>query len=169
MVKKIELTRGQFALVDDEDFEWLDQWKWYANWDSHIKGFYAVRNERKGEYKSFKQRRQIIMHRVIMNASKGMHVDHINHNSLDNCKNNLRIVSNRQNTHNRTKKSTSKYPGVYWHKQMKKWRADIRLNGKHTHLGYFTDEREAAKAYEKALRKHAGEELICKLNAKSNG
>lgn len=169
MVKKIPLTQGQHALVDDEDFEYLNQWKWHARGQPNINGYYALR----GMYVARINKKEIIkairMHRVIMNRIVGRTlnkfelVDHINHDPLDNRRENLRIVSNRQNQQNKKNKGTSKYPGVSWQKQTNKWVAHIRLNGKSKYLGSFIDEREAAKSYEKACRELCGEELVCKM------
>ena len=105
-MKKIELTQGKFALVDDEDFEWLNQWKWYANHLGYT--WYVVRSVRyDNEVKA------ILMHRSILNAKIGEEIDHINHNGLDNRKKNLRICTRSQNNMNRNKlRGTYKYKGV---------------------------------------------------------
>lgn len=161
MTKKIELTHGQYALVDDEDFEYLNQFKWDAHWYPHTKSYYATCNH----YVMMGNEKKRIMSRMptmIMNAPKGKVVDHINHDTLDNRKSNLRIVSIRQNNQNKKNKGTSKYPGVSWDKSRQKWRAYITINKKQKHLGRFNEEQEAAKAYEQACRKLVGEELVCK-------
>ena len=90
-------------------------------------------------------------------------VDHIDGDPLNNTRNNLRVVTPRQNMQNKHVKKTSKYPGVLWIKSRHKWRTEIKTKGKSIHLGYFSDEREAAKAYEKACRRMFGEELVCKI------
>jgi hypothetical protein len=144
-MKEIPLTKGKVALVDDSDFEWLMQWKWYYLDD---RNGYALR--------SFK-RSLVWMHRVIMNAPKDMQVDHINCNSIDNRRCNLRLCSQSENQRNRgaTKKSVNGYKGLHWHRG--KWQVQITVNGQSTHLGTFTDEIEAAKAYDKAARELHGE------------
>jgi hypothetical protein len=168
MVKKIELTQNQVALVDDEDYEFLNQNKWHAAYDNKVKGFYARRKEYIVMFNGERKGKTINMHRVIMGRvldrelKRTEVIDHINHNICDNRRKNLRMVSNRQNMQNQKRKTTSKYPGVYWNKAIKKWMAYIQLNGKLKHLGVFTDEREAAKAYERACRELVGEELVCK-------
>lgn len=169
-MKEIILTRGQVALVDDEDYEWLNQWKWTSSFTPSTKSYYARRLQYLKHCKKNEKRKAIKMHRVIMERivkrelkSKEM-IDHINNNTLDNRRYNLRIVSNRQNAQNRKGKTTSKYPGVYWRKERSRWLAKIYLNGKTKYLGQFTNEREAAKAYEKACRELVGEELVCKLS-----
>jgi len=80
-------------------------------------------------------------------------VDHINNIKTDNRLENLQLVSSRHNL-SKDKKGTSKYPGVCWNSQNKKWQAYISINKKDTHLGYFTDESEAALAYQNALKEH---------------
>lgn len=168
MVKTIKLTQDQFAIVDDEDYEYLNQWPWCAAYSKSISGFYAQRNQNIGTING--KQKTIRMHRAIMGRILGRElkrtevIDHINHDPLDNTRENLRIVSTRQNNQNKKSKTSSKYPGVCWNKQRNKWKAYITLNGKQKHLGYFMDEREAAKAYEKACRTYVGEELICKSN-----
>lgn len=168
MVKKIPLTQGKFALVDDEDFEWLNQFKWHVQYQPTIDGFYARRNQYIGYFNGKQKQKMIFMHRLIMERVIGHELqrseftDHINHDPVDNRRENLRIVSNRQNQQNQKNKKSSKYPGVYWYKQDKKWRAKIKLNGKSKHLGSFIDERDAAMAYERACRGIVGEELVCK-------
>lgn len=163
MVKEIPLTQGQIALVDDEDYEWLNQFKWNAMWRPGIQGYYATRSKYLGMKNGKSMKKTIRMHRLITNAPKGMVVDHMNHDTLDNRKLNLRICSQRQNCQNRKDKTSSKYPGVDWCNTMKKWRSTIMINGKSRIIGYFREEREAAKAYEATLRREVGEELICKM------
>lgn len=149
MSKIIPLTQGKNAIVDDEDFDFLNQHKWYAR--NNGKGtFYAVRRYRcKPNYKEIKTVR---MHRLIMNVRNGMEVDHINGNTLDNRRCNLRIVNRRENCQNMHIKSTSKYPGVSWRKDIKKWHAEIYFEGKNRHLGFFENEKEAYNTYKKACR-----------------
>lgn len=161
-MKEIPLNQGKFALVDDDDFEYLNQWKWYA-WKNR-NCWYSTRSEFISKRRNSRRpnTKIVIMHRVIMNAPKGIDVDHINGDALDNRKINLRLVTNRQNAQNRHVTTSSKYPGVSWFKTRNKWRSYITIGGKFKHLGYFEDEKEAAMAYEKALRHFVGEELICK-------
>lgn len=166
MVKKIPLTQGKHALIDDEDYEWANQWKWYAHCN---KGrYYVVRSQcvktDNGEPLILGIRlHRLLMERVIGHTLESCEfIDHINHNPLDNRKENLRIATPRQNAQNRKHPGKSKYPGVTWDKITKNWRATIQLNGKRKTLGRFKTERLAAKAYESACREHAGEELICK-------
>lgn len=140
-MKKIPLSQGKFALVDDEDFEWLTKIKWYAV-KQKDGTFYALGflSGRKSAY----------MHRLINNTPDGLHTDHINRDKLDNRRDNLRNASHSQNQYNRKNQSgvkSSKYKGVHWKKSHNKWYAQIRDNGKRKYLGMFNSEREAALAY----------------------
>lgn len=141
--RRIPLTRGKFAIVDPEDYNLLSRCKWCAVKDSNT--YYAVRS---------RQNKQIRMHREIMKVPKHLVCDHINHNGLDNRKNNLRICTKQQNTHNQKprKTGTSKYKGVDWNKRQRKWRARIYYESRCHYLGYFNNEIDAAKAYDKKAR-----------------
>lgn len=152
-MKEIQLTQGKVALVDDEDYERVNQFKWYAQ--KHGNGtFRAVRNETLRSRKDAREtglpiHKTILMHRFILNVPDSMDIDHVNHNTLDNQKDNLRICTHSQNTMNQLLQggTSSKYKGVCWNKQRKKWIVYIKCEGKRTNLGYFTDELEATKAY----------------------
>lgn len=144
-MKKIPLTQGLFALVDDEDFDWLNQWKWYAQKSANT--FYAVRNSKRVNGK----REQIRMHVEILGKKEGFMADHLNGAGLDNQRYNLRHVTRRQNAQNRHHDRSSKYPGVSWRKDERKWESRIWVGTKRKRLGLFTNEAEAAQAYQKAL------------------
>lgn len=152
-MKRIPLTQGKYALVDDEDFEWLNQFKWAAHKDRGI--FYAVsRSSRKdGEQKTIR------MHRLILGLlyKDGNISDHRNGNGIDNQRHNLRKCTVAQNAANKTKTGNNKYRGVSLHKRSGKWYASITVNGKRKHLGSFGKETDAAKAYNKASLKYHGE------------
>ena len=99
------------------------------------------------------------MHRCLFdNIPDGMEVDHINGNTLDCRRENLRIVTSRQNTMNiHIIRGKSCYKGVFWNKDIEKWYSRIGVNYKLINLGYFASEIEAAKAYDRAALKHFGE------------
>jgi hypothetical protein len=143
--KTILLTKGYEAVVDDEDYEMLNKVNWCA-----IQGRSGVYARRALPLIDGKQRCQR-MHRVIMGLpDTGFpHVDHINGNTVDNRKCNLRIVTNRQNCMNRhpKKTKTSKYPGVYWTNRERRWVAQTQIDGKHISIGYFKSEEDAHMAY----------------------
>lgn len=152
MSKQIPLTMGEFAIVDDEDYEYLSQWKWWRNRGYAIRSFMV-----KGK------RHIILMHRVIMQAPLNKLVDHIDGNILNNQKHNLRICTHSENMRNQHSVSgTSKYKGVYWSKDKNKWAAQIRSSNKKKFLGYFSNEKDAALAYNKAAVELHGE--FAKLN-----
>jgi len=153
-MKKIPLTQGQFALVDDADFNWLSRHKWYANWNGHTQSFYAERNRKQMNTKW----RSISMAREILGLKFGdkRQADHINHDTLNNQRSNLRICSCAENLRNqrKSKNNSSGFRGVYWNKARNKWRSQISYNGKSIYLGYFMSLVEAAKCYDRAAIKH---------------
>jgi len=154
-MKEIILTQGKVALVDDEDFEELSKHKWHAYKSNNT--FYALRNS---YYVENKKRHTIQMHRVILGLKDlSVKCDHIDHNGLNNQRYNLRPSTNAQNCKNQIPKKgfSSKYKGVCWCNKRIKWRANIRVNDKQVHIGYFNNEIEAAKAYDKMAKLHFGE------------
>lgn len=154
-MKEIELTQGQRAKVDDADFEWLNQWKWYAHWNPGTQSYYAVRMGPRGDRK----RKTIHMHRIIMEAAEMQDVDHVHSgDTLNNKRDNLRLCTNAQNHYNQRKLSpaSSVLKGVIWCKANHKWQAQIKLAGHQIHLGYFAVERDAALAYDIKARELFG-------------
>lgn len=163
-MKKIKLTQGKYALIDEEDFDLISQYKWYAKKIGNT--FYAARAitvQGQNKHKNIKRKQKtIIMHREIMKnkLKQNQEIDHINGNGLDNRKCNLRLCNRSENMMNqRIKKGTSQYKGVRWDK---KWRAQITYNKKQKHLGFFNNEIDAAKAYDKKAKELFGE--FAKLN-----
>lgn len=153
-MKKIELTKGKFAIVDDEDFDFLNQWEW-----CYTSSGYAMRTVKIDGKDQF-----ILMHRLINGTPKGMYTDHKNGDGLDNRKINLRNATNSNNQMNRINLpgGTSAYRGVSWASKARKWKSAIKLNQKSINLGYFDDESEAAKAYNDAAEKYHG--VFARLN-----
>ena len=146
-MKEIKLTQGKVAIVDDEDFERLNQFKWYAHKSRHC--FYAGRNSIK--------RKTIKMHREILSIQNSMKIDHRNGNGLDNRKENLRICTNQQNCFNRKhshKDNNLGIKGVHWNKECNKFLAQIMLSGKKIYLGVFNVLGDADSAYRFAEEKY---------------
>jgi hypothetical protein len=143
-MKEIPLSQGKVALVDDEDYERLNQFHWFAH--KVVNTFYAERHPR-----SFPNKRAYIkMHAEIIHIPKELVCDHIDGNGLNNQKCNLHAVTKRQNAQNLHIKKTSKYPGVCWNKSEGKWNARICIDGKRTDLGRFKSEEAAALRYKLA-------------------
>jgi len=151
-MKLISLTKGKFAIVDDQDYDFLAQW----NWHTHADG-YACRNEKILECKN-RKRKLVMMHRIITKAPSDKEVDHIDMNGFNNTRSNLRISSKSQNGMNRKprKNKTSKYKGVSWHIHHDKWQARISCRKKLIHLGFYKKEKDAAIAYDTASLKFHG-------------
>lgn len=149
--------KDKFAIVDDEDFEKVNQLKWCLD------KRYARHNINTPVYS------HLLMHRFVINVPKGMETDHINGNRLDNRKSNLRIVTHQQNLWN-TRKSinlSSMYKGVCFKKDHKKYKARITYNYRVYELGYFDKEEDAAIAYNQAAKEYFGE--YAKLNKIGGG
>lgn len=146
----IHTSKGEIIFIDKEDYDYFSQWKWSVNSDGLV---YRCTIKSK---KSI----TVYLHREIMRARVDEEVDHINHNKLDNRKENLRLCIHQQNSFNKTKPkrvkpTSSKYKGVY--SVRNKWRAIITLNNKKRHLGYFNTEEEAALAYNIKAKELFGE------------
>lgn len=145
-MKRIKLSKGKFALVDNDDFDFLNQWKWYVSWNG-----YALRRECvNGETK------YIRMHRQINSTPDGMVTDHINRNKLDNRRSNLRTASKSTNGFNTELRSTNKsgHKGVYWEKWSARWRAEIKVNYKKKSLGRYKSMNDAIVARKRAEFKY---------------
>jgi hypothetical protein len=142
-LKTIPQTKGYEAMVDDEDYEMLIGYRWYASIHYGGKYVYAKHMLPTMDGKRLEER----MHQLIMDVPQGMYVDHVDGNCLNNQKSNLRIVTNRQNCMNRHQRKASKYPGVTWAKREQRWIAQAQINGKHIHIGSFRSEEDAHDAY----------------------
>lgn len=151
---EIPLTQGMVAMVDDEDFEYLNQWKWFA---LKCKGpVYAARNQ--GQKQGGKHK-IILMHRLILNVPKNKEIDHKDGDGLNNLRSNIRICNHQENHFNSRSRinTSSMYKGVYWDGRRKRWRARLGIEGKMKHIGYFNDEIQAALAYNHTATIYFGE------------
>jgi len=156
----IELREGIVTWISPEDIELVRNYHWFLN------------RKRNGVYAAAKVKvegiwRTVYLHRLIMNAPRGMEVDHIDQNGLNNVRSNLRLATHRQNRRNSTPQNkpgkTSRFKGVSWHKQYAKWRAQIKNDQSETvYLGSSDSEEEAARMYDSAAIERYGE--FAKLN-----
>lgn len=141
----IPLTRGYEAIVDAVDVAYLQQWNWQSR--KMVDG--SVRAKRSDE---------VSLSRFILNIQDDRHVDHINHDPLDNRRSNLRACSRQENMQNRRSKSgKSRFKGVHYRADRGKWSVAIESNGKRYHLTECHDEEQAARAYDAAAIKLHGE------------
>jgi len=143
MSKKIPLTQNQYAIVDDDDYEYLLKWLWQAQWNEDTKSFYAVSKD---------NGKRIAMSRTVMKTPVGLECDHINRNTLDNRKENLRNITHSLNMLNANSRSSTGQRGVS--KVRGKYRARIIVNKKYIHLGLFEKLEDAVLAYKEELSKH---------------
>lgn len=151
-MKTIPLSRGLVALVDDCDYEWLSKYRWCAAYGSHRLFYARTSSPRNGG-----ESKKIYMHRLIMNPPPGMTVDHINHNSLDNRRSNLRILTHSQNIANSrvSTKNKSGYRGVHKNKSGK-WVAQFR----HSHLGTFENLEDAIYRHKSTVNSYHKKDIV---------
>jgi hypothetical protein len=150
-MKLIPLTQGHFAIVDDADFENVNQHKWSYHHTGYAMRQVRVRPGRGGQKNEW-------LHRRLMQPGEGLEVDHINHNKLDNRRANLRVCTKQQNRQNRKayKGTSSGFKGVTWNTREQKWYVKISVNGQRKHIGVFDSAEDAARAYDVAAREHFG-------------
>jgi hypothetical protein len=149
------MAQPKYAKVDPDDYERLRKYEWLTKKGKN--SFYARRRVPTGKSKKEKL---VYMHQMVVKVPKGMVIDHINQDGMDNRSDNLRPATYSQNLCNRKKRSGamySKYKGVHWNKSHKKWAARITFEKKTIELGYYLSEIEAAKAYDRAAIKYHGE------------
>jgi hypothetical protein len=144
MAKKVPVGRGNFAIVDDEDFDLMSRYVWQAAASGSGSGLvYAVTKLR--------------MHRLVVNAPPGFMVDHINGDSLDNRKSNLRICTNAENQQNTPGRGgSSRYKGVSFNTKRQKWYGTFLYNGEYFYCGAFDNEEDCARAVDKKRREVCG-------------
>jgi hypothetical protein len=155
MSKRIYLDETRYTTVDEIDYEYLETYTW-----RYHSGYVE-----KSNYKITKLFTKTLMHRMIMEnvldrkLNRYEFVDHINHDTLDNRRENLRIANIKTNGQNRLigYNNTSGYKGVHFVKRLNKWQSRIQVNNRRIHLGYFETPEMAAKAYDKAAIEHHGE------------
>ena len=146
-MKKILLTQNKTIVIDDEDYPLVSLFKWRLDKDGYVVCGLRINNKHI----------TLRLHRLIGNAKPREEVDHIDHNTLNNQKLNLRICTHSQNHMNKRKyKGTSQYKGVSWYQHAKKWGAYIRLNNKTIHLGIHENEKEAAIKYNQMAKELFG-------------
>ena len=145
-MKKISLTNGGVTLISDEDYSEVSKYKWFLKRETHKES--VIRTIGK-----------ISLSRFLLNPPKGMLVDHIDGNRLNNQRENIRICTPAENARNTILYSTntSGFRGVMWKKSNKKWHARITVNYKRISLGFFDSITDAAKAYNKAAKEYFGE------------
>jgi hypothetical protein len=150
-MKEIPLSKGMIAIVDDEDYDYINQWSWNYSPSRHRRTGYAVRGMTvDGKYKNIK------MHREVLRPADNMEVDHVDGNGLDNRRANLREATRSQNQQSKGKprNNTTGYKGIYYSENKGKWRAQIGYGGKGHKLGWYKTIEGAAKAYNRAAIKY---------------
>ncbi len=151
-MKSMTIADGLSVRVDDEDFSRLRHRTWRLVRSKKGGSYVAAKTTERGRF------RLLYLHREVLDAPAGVPVDHINGDTLDNRKENLRLCSASTNQQNRHAVfGASRYKGVCWHKSCRKWQAAIKVEGRSIHLGLFADERDAALAYDQAARRDFGD------------
>ena len=152
-MREIELSQEKVALVDDEDYEWLSQWKWHASFDPTTQGFYARRQDRR-----------YWLHTAIWEhyngpIPEGRTTDHIDNNGLNSQKLNLRLATPSQQNQNRRRQVNNKtgYIGVSENLSGKKYRARITVEKHRIDLGSYNDIEEAIRVRDQAVRQYFGD------------
>ena len=149
-MKKIQMYGGRFAVVDDEDFDFINQWTWVY----HNRGYaYRYEYSRKRGMDGEQSRRRIFMHHLIVGRMPGLETDHINRNKLDNRRSNLRNVTRAENMRNRATRSKSGIKNIY--PSDKNWIVKFSDNYKPVYVGYFTTLKSAIKARDEAMKNFA--------------
>lgn len=150
-MKEIPLTQGRVAIVDDEDFRFVSQWKWSFDGQYAVRGQFTEYLGRQNGH-SWCRNQKIYLHREINRTPPGLETDHINRDKLDNRKGNLRSVTRGGNSrnHDAHRNNVTGVCGVNWYNAIKKFRASIVVNRTRVHLGYFADLTAATQARKEA-------------------
>lgn len=155
---EIRLTQGQTTRIDAADLAIVRGYTWHAQWEPKTRSFRAATNMTKTQY--------LYLHNLLMfrgAPAKGVQINHKNLVTLDNRRENLREACRAESTRSGRKRRTygstptkSRYKGVYQYETRGCWRVKIYVNGRSKHLGYFKNELDAARAYDKAAKAHFG-------------
>lgn len=151
MTKRIPLSQGKFALVSDEDYARVAQYKWTYSQGYAVRKVYRRRDD--GTYAG----RNVFLHNFIMCAQGDELYDHINRDSLDNQRCNLRLATRAQNNANSGPRGNAVFKGVTYHRRDNRWIAQITSAKKRRHLGCFRTPEAAARAYDRAALELWGE------------
>ena len=148
-MKYIKLTKNKQAIIDNEDYKRVSRYKWTY----HDMGYAYRQTWKDGHYTA------ILLHRFVMKVDSKQHIDHINHDGLDNRKSNLRIATQGQNLQNTSIRSdnTTGYKGVWFNKARNIFQAYIQLNHKHRYLGRANTAQEAYELYKEGAKELFGE------------
>jgi hypothetical protein len=152
-VRKIPLRNKDhvvhdFALVDDADFEAVARIRWFRDKKGYVRSSVWTPGIGVGV---------LLMHRLILSAPRGMHVDHINRNPLDNQRANLRLCTRQQNAWNRPSWRPPGLKGTTYEPRYGRWRAQMRLNGRTINLGSYDTQGEAKAVFDRYAREIHGE------------
>lgn len=159
------------AIVDAIDLEWVRRYRWYAKWDAKSGGYYVWTGVRYADGEGKQQTMTESLHRMVMKAMGRSKVDHQNHNTLDNRRDNLRAVTHAQNMQNlkgARKGSVSGVRGVSWDTAYGKWKVGLKVNGRQKYLGRYeslADAEAVAIAGRQTYMTHSGE---CEASALSS-
>lgn len=158
-MKKINISTPKypnvFTSVDDNDYEWLNQWKWHPNQSKNGSKLYVKRFIHLGFRENGSPiHKTVFMHKLINETPDDMDTDHINQNPLDNRRKNLRTATRSQNQHNvgLRKDNKSGIRGVNWNSLENKWKVFLNFEKKHYYLGTFRDKKDAIMARKEAER-----------------
>lgn len=152
---KIPLTQGKFAIVGHLDYAFLNQWKWCYHRTRNDRGYATRTAHIDGKQVTIRMHRVVLQRKGFKDFAQS---DHANRNTLDNRRGNLRAATTVQSSCNQGKQrsNTSGYVGVHWHRDCRKWCAQIKVDGLAKHLGLFNRATQAARAYDSAAKRYHG-------------